>query len=224
MPQNNWYYRIRQAGMLQNGHVVLSSGYHSEKYINCAYPLITLNPIVHEIIEALGKKIKLLPAQKGGPIAIFGVGKGAHYARLLAEWAQLNHPSRQFLFLYGQRQPDGTLFLPYNQAKFVQKSEVIIFDDAHMTGRTFRDMAGLINGKSQRVLQYLTIVNRSKSTTIDDGKLSFLIESLVHVPTLKKWKNMASCPLCKRGVPYSTSIEGGKTEFHIHGQPTSKKK
>jgi len=219
MPRNDWYYRFKKAGMIQSGHVVLSSGFHSERYINCAYPLITLNPIVRQIIEGLGQKIRVLPAQKGGPIAIFGVGKGAHYARLLAEWAQARHPDRQFLFLYGQRQYDGTLFLPYNQMRFLRESEVIIFDDAYMTGRTFRDIARLINGKSQRVLQFLTIVNRSEEKFVDDGNLSFMIESLVHVPTLRKWKDMASCPLCKKGIPYSTSIEGGKHEFHQHGQP-----
>lgn len=219
MPKNEWYYRMKKAGMVQQGHVVLSSGYHTGTYINCALPLITLNPIVDEIVEEMGEKVRPIAAQKSGIIAFISVGKGCFYAERIAWWCTQHYPGFIFRFAFAQRLNTGLLTLPYNQRTLLQDAEIIVVDDVHMTGRTFHDIAHLINGKSSRILQYLTIVNRGNARVIDDGMVSLLVESLVHLPKLKKWGSRSTCPLCKAGVKFSTSIEGGYHEFFTHGQP-----
>src|SRR5690606_13098399 len=109
MTQNQLLERFTEAGMIERKHVVLTSGYHTDTYINCALPLITLNPIVYEIVEALGRKLNITESQKGGPVVIFSVGKAAHYGRMLAEWAKEHYNGWEFLFLYGQRMLEGEL-------------------------------------------------------------------------------------------------------------------
>jgi len=219
MPKNKWYYRFQDAGMIQRGHVVLSSGWHTNTYVNCALPLIRLDPVVDEIVEALAKCVRIQAAQHSGKIAFAGVGKGVHYAERIARWCQAHHTKNEFLFAFAQRRLTGRLFLPYNQRLLLQDAEVVVVDDVHMTGRTFHDLAKLMNGHTAGVLQYLTIVNRSQRKSIDDGKASFVIESLLQLPYLRKWRSRHTCSLCKSGVPYSTSIEGGLDEFTAHGQP-----
>lgn len=181
---------LDKAGAVQHGHFLLSSGMHSDTYVQCA--LLLRYP---EYAERVGKALYLLfsniifdlvvsPAL-GGIIIGYEVARSAHKP-----------------FIFTERNEKGKMKL---RRGFTIESgmRVLIIEDVITTGRSTREVKRVVEDHGGIVAGYGSIIDRSGNTsgdTIAKGKMNPMkFRSL-----LKMDLNLyapSDCPLCAKGIP-----------------------
>lgn len=172
---------FRRSGALLEGHFRLSSGLHSDRYLQSA--LVLQHP---EIAARLGAAIadrtrQLQPTAVLSP-ALGGVVIGQEVGRALGVRA-----------IFAERQ-DGALMLRRGFT-LSDADRVLIVEDVLTTGGSTRETAAVARAAGARVLGAAAIVDRGT----DPSRLDVPLESLVqlHVPAYAP----DTCPLCAEGVP-----------------------
>ncbi len=172
---------FEKSGALLKGHFKLSSGLHSEKYLQCA--LILQYP---DIAERLSKAIaKEFSAEKIdvviGP-ALGGVTLAYEVARAIG---------RRGLFTESQ---DGKMVL--RRGFSISNGEkVFVVEDVVTTGGSTKEVIELAKSFGADVVGVSSIIDRS-SARIDFGA-PFKPLAKVEVETFEEDK----CPLCKKQMP-----------------------
>jgi orotate phosphoribosyltransferase len=172
---------FRQSGALLEGHFRLSSGLHSDRYLQSA--LVLQYP---EFAEALGQALAertrhLQPTAVLSP-ALGGIVIGQEVGRALGVRA-----------LFAERQ-EGTLVL--RRGFTLDASDrVLVVEDVITTGGSTRETAAVAEAEGAQVIGAAAIVDRGS----DPGRLNLPMQSLVRleVPTHAP----DSCPLCAAGQP-----------------------
>lgn len=172
---------FEQKGALLNGHFLLSSGLHSEKYLQCA--IVLQYP---EIAERIGSAIavKFLDAKIDcvvGP-AIGGIVVAQEVGRALGVRA-----------MFTEREA-GTMTLRRGFA--VTKGErALVVEDITTTGGSAQEVIDALTQMGASVTGVAAVIDRS------GGKAEFRVPfkplARVQVSTFRK----EACPLCLRGVP-----------------------
>jgi orotate phosphoribosyltransferase len=172
---------FRKAGGLLEGHFRLTSGLHSERYLQSA--LVLQYP---EMAEALGRELAartrhLQPTAVLSP-ALGGIVIGQEVARGLGVRA-----------LFAERQ-DGALTL---RRGFVlgPADRVLIVEDVITTGGSTMETAKVAEASGARALGAAAIVDRSGGASLLQLPLQALLQ--LDVPTY----DPGACPLCARGLP-----------------------
>ena len=172
---------FRKSGALLEGHFKLTSGLHSQRYMQSA--LVLQHP---DLAGALGAALAdrtrhLRPTAVLSP-ALGGIVIGQEVARALAVRA-----------LFAERQ-DGALTLRRGFT-LSDTDRVLVVEDVLTTGGSTRETAAVAQAAGALVVGAAALVDRSGS----QGRLSFPFEALVHldVPTY----DPAACPLCASGSP-----------------------
>jgi len=170
---------FRKSGALLEGHFRLSSGLHSDRYLQSA--LVLQYP---EFAGALGRALAnrtqhLQPTVVLSP-ALGGIVIGQEVGRALAVRA-----------IFAERQ-DGALTLRrgFNLAP---SDRVLVVEDVLTTGGSTRETAAVAEAIGAHVIGAATIIDRGA----DPGRLALPLQALarLEVPTFSP----ASCPLCERG-------------------------
>lgn len=171
---------FHELGVLQTGHFKLTSGLHSEQYMQCAklfeYPQ-TASEIVKTLIPKLPGEIDTVIAP-----AIGGVTVGYELARLLG-----------CRFIFAERQ-DGNM--TFRRGFMLQPGEkVLAVEDVVTTGGSVQEVVDLARDCGAEVLGVAAIVDRSQ------GKANFGVafSALVHMEITVY--DPKSCPLCAKGLP-----------------------
>ena len=172
---------FRQSGALLEGHFRLSSGLHSEKYLQSA--LVLQHP---EFAEALGSRIAeavahLQPTVVVSP-ALGGIVIGQETARALGVRA-----------IFAERQ-DGKLLLRRGFA-LAESDRAVVVEDVITTGGSTRETIDVVTGAGAEVVGAAAIIDRGN----DAARLGIPLYALVklEVPTYQP----ESCPLCAKGSP-----------------------
>lgn len=173
---------LKECSALLEGHFLLSSGRHSDKYCQCA-KLLQYPDKAEKVLSVVADKIKDLdfdmivgPAM-GGIIVSYELGR------------QLKKPS-----IFTERQ-DGVMTLRRGfEIKKGQK--VIISEDVVTTGKSSLEVAKLIEELGGEVVAICCIVDRRD----DNTKLPYDLYSSVKIDVKSYDKD--SCPLCKKGLEY----------------------
>lgn len=172
-----------ETGALLRGHFLLSSGLHSDQYMQCA--LLLARP---KIAEELGGSLARLADQKLDLVvspAMGGLIIGQEVARALGV--------RHYFF---ERDQDAKMTL--RRGFTIDEGErVALVEDVVTTGKSSKEVSGLIEERGGRVASWLSVVNRSGSSpAIGTAPLKSLLS--VAIPS---WKPEA-CPLCQKGEPF----------------------
>jgi len=174
---------FRQSGALLEGHFRLSSGLHSDRYLQSA--LVLQYP---EFADALGEAIAertrhLQPTAVLSP-ALGGIVIGQEVGRALGVRA-----------LFAERQ-EGRLML---RRGFVlsEADRVLIVEDVITTGGSTREAADVATDAGAHVIGAAAIVDRSRALT----GLSLPLFALVKLEVAAYQPE--ACPLCARDVPLS---------------------
>jgi orotate phosphoribosyltransferase len=172
---------FRRSGALLEGHFRLTSGLHSDKYLQSA--LVLQHPELATVLgEALGARTRHLQPTAVLSPALGGIVIGHEVARALGVRA-----------LFAERQ-DGTLML---RRGFVlgDTDRVLIVEDVLTTGGSTRETAAVARAAGAEVVGAAAIVDRGT----DPGRLSVPLQALLHldVPTYAP----DACPLCAAGTP-----------------------
>lgn len=171
---------LKETGALLEGHFLLSSGKHSNRYVQCAkllqYP-DKAEKVVNKIVEKLGDThfdIIVGPAM-GGIIVSYELGR------------QTGKPA-----IFSERE-DGVMTLRRGfEIKKGQK--VLIAEDVVTTGKSSLETIRVIENYGGEVVGIVCIVDRS------NGNIGYPLYSAIKldIETYEK----EECPLCKDNIPY----------------------
>lgn len=175
---------FEETGALLTGHFRLSSGLHSERYLQCA--LLLQWP---ERAQAAGRELALAlspfaPAAVVSP-ALGGLLIGHETARALGV---------RFLFV---ERHEGAFALRRGFA-FDLGERAVVVEDVFTTGKSTREAIGASEPAGVRIVAAGSIVDRG----LPPGALPVPSRSLLSVP-LASWPE-TECPLCAEGIPIDT--------------------
>ena len=172
---------LERTGVLQEGHFVLTSGLHSNRYLQCAralqYPWES-QILAQAIVERLGERDVDVVV---GP-AMGGITLAYEVARLLGVRG-----------LFTERQ-EGRMTL---RRGFVLKPDerVLVVEDVITTGGSVEEVIEVVETLGAKPIGVASLVDRS------GGRADFGVPftPLIAHP-IETWKP-EDCPLCRQGVP-----------------------
>lgn len=172
--------QLKQSEALLEGHFLLSSGRHSNRYCQCAkllqYPdrAAKVLSVVVEKLKDVQIDIVVGPAM-GGIIVAYELGR------------QLGVPA-----IFTERE-EGKMSL--RRGFEIQKGQkVLITEDVVTTGKSSLETIEVLQALGAEIVGIACIVNRST------GTLAYPLFDAVRLD-IESW-DPANCPLCKEGVPY----------------------
>lgn len=170
-----------ERGALLKGHFLLSSGLHSDRYLQCA--LVLAHPASAERLgRALAERCGAKPDLVLSP-AMGGLIIGQEVARALG----VRH--------YFTERVDGKVSLRRGFA--VEPGErVVVVEDVVTTGKSTKEVLELVRAAGAEPVGALSVVDRSEGR----AGLGVPHAALWSVPA-PAWEP-ASCPACKAGTPY----------------------
>ena len=163
---------LRETNALLEGHFILSSGLHSDKYIQCAQ-LLSKPEKAKDICNSLAEKISshyknidlILSPAIGGIVIGYEIGRILSVETIFAERKNENFNLRRgFEIKKGQK--------------------VLILEDVITTGKSSLECSNLVTKSGAEVLGYACIIDRSNGKSSIKDKIVSQIE--IKIPTYKK--------------------------------------
>ena len=171
---------FRQSGALLEGHFRLSSGLHSDRYLQSA--LVLQHPdYAEQLGRALAARLEHLQPTVVLSPALGGIVIGQEVGRALGVRA-----------LFAERQ-DGVLTLRRGFT-LSPSDRVLIVEDVITTGGSTRETAKVAEAAGAHVIGAGAIVDRG-----GDADLGLPLQSLVRLE-VPAWP-AETCPLCAKGAP-----------------------
>jgi len=171
---------LKESGALLEGHFLLSSGKHSNKYVQCAKML--QYPDKAEIaIKAIVEKLKDVDFDIVVGPAMGGIIVGYELGR------QTGKPS-----IFTER-VDGKMTLRRG-FKIESGQKVLIAEDVVTTGKSSFETIEVIESLGGKVVGIASIVDR----TSEDISVPLYSGVKIEVDVYDE----ENCPLCKKGIPY----------------------
>jgi orotate phosphoribosyltransferase len=171
---------LKECGALLEGHFLLSSGKHSNRY--CQSALLLRHPEkASEALAAVVDKLKALRIDAVIGPAIGGIVVSYEFAR------QLGVPG-----MYAEREND---VLTLRRGFSVEKGmRVLIAEDVVTTGKSTLETAALIEAAGGTVVGVGCLADRGESN------LPFPVLSGTRLD-IQSWE-AKDCPLCAKGIPF----------------------
>ena len=171
---------FRETGAYLKGHFKLTSGRHSDEYLQCA--LVLQHP---KIAERFGAELasKLGPCEVVASPAIGGLIIGHEVARAMGA-----------RFVFGERDASGRMTL--RRGFSVKPGETaIVIEDVVTTGGSTREVIDLLKAEGAAVKGAGSIVDRSAGRAdVGVPRVSLATLDVVSYPP-------EDCLLCKQGIP-----------------------
>lgn len=170
---------LDQTGALLTGHFRLSSGLHSDQYVQCARLLTeparaeSLGSRVAEMTRDYGADLVVAPAL-GGLIIGFTTARALGLPMIFTE----------------RKDGDMTLRRGFT---IPRGARALVVEDVVTTGKSTRETDAVIRAHGGEVVGHAAIMNRSGSDNPFDSPFAFL-----HRLELRTW-DPDSCPLCEEG-------------------------
>lgn len=165
---------------LLTGHFRLSSGLHSEKYLQCALVLQYPN-LAQKLCIALAKKFSkekitaVIGPALGGVIVSYEVARALKVRSLFSE------------------RENGTMTLRRGFS-LAPKDKVLIVEDVITTGGSVKEVIDLVKSKGAKVVGLGCIIDRSSQKT--NFGVPFKSLAKINIKTY----SAQNCPLCKKGM------------------------
>ncbi len=170
---------FRETGVMLEGHFLLTSGRHSDKYMQCA-KLFQNAAVSERFAKALADKftgIDLVAGPAiGGIILAYEVSRQMGVPNVFAE-----RESGAMALRRGFSIPEG--------------ARVLVVEDVVTTGGSVKEVIALINSLGGNVVGVGSVVDRSNGT-VDFGVPFEAVLSMEVVSYPPE-----DCPLCKQGLP-----------------------
>ena len=175
--------RFEEAGAIQKGHFKLTSGVHSDAYIQCAQ-IMQYPEFIHNLCSELGKKFR------GEDVdVIVGPAMGAiimsHVmAMVLGPWVRAIFTERE----------NGKMTL--RRSFEIKKGEkVLVVEDITTTGSSVREVIDIVKSRQAEVVGVGALIDRS------GGKVDFGVRYEKLVTIKMNTYEPDDCPLCKNKIP-----------------------
>ena len=171
---------LKETGALLQGHFLLSSGKHSNKYVQCA-KLMMYPEKTQTVLTQVAQKLKNLEFDIIVGPAIGGIVPAYELARLTGK-----------ICMYAEREND--VMTLRRGFELFPGQKVIICEDVITTGKSSMEVAQVINSYGAEVVALACIVDRSSET------LTLPVYSAIKMEIETYEKD--NCPLCKQNIPY----------------------
>lgn len=171
---------LKEAGVLLEGHFLLTSGRHSNKYLQCA-KIFRNTKYSEELCAALGEKYA-----DAGVEVVIGPAMGA--VQMAYEVSRALHCENFFT----ERDENGKMTL---RRGFVVEpgQKVLIVEDVVTTGGSVKEVIELVKAAGGDIVGVGSIVDRT------GGKIDFGVPfKAVYSADVTSWEK-GECPLCKAG-------------------------
>lgn len=170
---------LKESNALLEGHFLLSSGNHSDKYCQCA-KLLQYPDKAEEVIKVITEKLKdvefdtVVGPAMGGIIVAYELGRQLHKPAIFTE------------------RKDGEMCL--RRGFEVKKGEkVIISEDVVTTAKSSYETKKVLEDLGAEVVGICCLVDRSVNLDID---LPLYSATKIDIEIFKP----EECPLCKKGI------------------------
>ena len=165
---------LKETNALIEGHFILSSGLHSNQYVQCAQ-LLSKPKKASLICNSLAEKIKtefnsidiILSPAMGGIIIGYEIGKLLNIETIFSE--RINGK-----------------FVLRRDFKIPINSNVLIIEDVITTGKSSLECAQIINESKAKVIGYACIIDRSNNKSLLKNKIVSQVE--IDIPTYENDK------------------------------------
>jgi len=168
---------FRRTGAWQDGHFLLSSGFHSPAYLQCAL-VLQYPELAKQLGDELGRLFKNMEATCVVSPAIGGIIIGYEVARFLGIRA-----------LFCERE-QGSMTLRRG-FKVTPHDRVLIIEDVITTGRSTREVIEVVSQGGATVQGIGAIINRGVTEIEPEFPCNCLVT--VKIPTYPP----NQCPLCR---------------------------
>ena len=165
---------LKETSALLEGHFILSSGLHSDRYVQCA-KLLSKPHKAKDLCESLSEKIInefknidiVLSPAIGGIIIGYEIGKILNKETIFAE-----RVNNQFTLRRGFKIQSG--------------QKVLIVEDVITTGKSSLECADMVSKFQGNVIGYACIIDRSNDKSLINK--SFVSQIKIDIPTYDKNK------------------------------------
>jgi orotate phosphoribosyltransferase len=175
---------LRSSGALKEGHFVLSSGRHSDQYIE-KFDLLRQPRVTSELCRSITERFRdqiidvVVGPTTGGVILAFEVARQLGVAAAYAERSTTGDAAREFR--------RGTTFK--------SGMRVLVVDDILTTGGSLRETIGALMSHPVHIAGVAVLVDRSGGKA--DLGVPYVTLATIDIAT---W-DQADCPRCRQGEP-----------------------
>ena len=163
---------LKETDALLEGHFILSSGLHSDKYVQCA-KLLSKPGKAKELCLSLAEKIKekhrnidlILSPAIGGIVIGYEIGKILNVETIFAERVDGNFNLRRGF-------------------EISKGKKVLIVEDVITTGKSSLECSNLVKKANAEIIGYACIIDRSNGKSKIEKTIVSQIE--IEIPTYKK--------------------------------------
>lgn len=172
---------LKESEALLDGHFLLSSGKHSNRYVQCA-KVLRFPDKAAEILKITADKVRDLDVDLVIGPAMGGIIVAYELGRQLGKEA-----------IFAERDDKGKMSI---RRGFTVKpgAKVLITEDVVTTGKSSMEVKELVEAMGGKAVAIACLVDRSK------GKIALPVYSAVKLDIAIY--NPEDCPLCKQGTPY----------------------
>ena len=179
---------LKKTNALLEGHFVLSSGLHSNKYIQCA-KLLSFPNTSKKICHSLGKKIKrkikkidlILSPAMGGIIIGYEIGRILNKETIFCE-----RVNKKFVLRRG--------------FKIKKNSKVLIVEDVITTGKSSLECVNLIKKAKAKLVGFACIIDRSNKKNLKIKNKLLISQLKIEADTFHRKK----LPLYLKKIPVTS--------------------
>ena len=179
---------LKKTNALLEGHFVLSSGLHSNKYIQCA-KLLSFPNTSKKICYSLGKKIKskikkidlILSPAMGGIIIGYEIGRILNKETIFCE-----RVNKKFVLRRG--------------FKIKKNSKVLIVEDVITTGKSSLECVNLIKKAKAKLVGFACIIDRSNKKNLKIKNKPLISQLKIVADTFHRKK----LPLSLKKIPVTS--------------------
>lgn len=174
---------FEQTGAILKGHFKLTTGVHSDTYIQCAQ--VMQHPeFMHNLCSELGKKFRGDDIDVIVGPAIGGIIMAHVMARVLGPWVRAIFTERENSKMTLRR-----------SFEIKEGEKVLVVEDVTTTGSSVREVIDIVNLRQGKVVGVGVLIDRS------GGKVDFGIKTEKLLTVDIKNYLPEECPLCKKGIP-----------------------
>jgi len=179
---------LKKTNALLEGHFVLSSGLHSNKYIQCA-KLLSFPNTSKKICHSLGKKIKrkikkidlILSPAMGGIIIGYEIGRILNKETIFCE-----RVNKKFVLRRG--------------FKIKKNTKVLIVEDVITTGKSSLECVNLIKKAKAKLVGFACIIDRSNKKNLKIKNKPLISQLKIEADTFHRKK----LPLSLKKIPVTS--------------------
>lgn len=180
----NLFKMLRDTGSIMKGHFQLTSGYHSDYYLQCAkllqYPDITFK-LANKGLELIKGEIELNKVNTVASPAVGGI-----------QWGYMFAYTAGYRMIFSERKNKK---MELRRGFKIEKGEeIIVAEDVVTTGGSVRELIKICKGYGAKVKAVLSIVDRSENLKFECPYYYLIKLNIDKYPPSR-------CELCRKNYP-----------------------